>query len=236
MHGLATGTEDRQLLYTMLTRGSVANHLYLPVVGDGDPHEILRSENIHLSTATELLEQTLARDSTPASATTMQRQLRDPAMQLGDATARYLDALHIAAEHLAGPRLIADLDHEADHLINGLTDEATCSALRSRLLLLAADDTDPIAALPDAAQLRELDSAADRAAVLNRRLDDTHLRNPGAPLPWLPGIPSHIATDPDWRPYLTARAQLITDLADQVRTAERAPYWAIKRRFLPSPT
>jgi ATP-dependent exoDNAse (exonuclease V) alpha subunit len=45
MHGLATGAESRQQLYTMLTRGRTANHLYLPVVGDGDPHTILRPEN-----------------------------------------------------------------------------------------------------------------------------------------------------------------------------------------------
>ena len=38
MHGLATGQESRQQLYTMLTRGRAANHLYLQVVGDGDPH------------------------------------------------------------------------------------------------------------------------------------------------------------------------------------------------------
>jgi conjugative relaxase-like TrwC/TraI family protein len=234
MHGLATGTEDRQLLYTMLSRGRTANHLYLPVVGDGDPHAILRPENIHFSTATELLEQMLARDASPASATTLQRKRRDPATQLGDATARYLDALHIAAEHIAGPQLIADLDHEADQLINGLTNEATWPALRGRLLLLAADDTDPIPRLWDAAQRRELDSAADRAAVLNRRLDDTNLRNSAAPLPWLPAIPSRIATDRDWGPYLAARARLITDLADQVRTAEPAPYWAVERRFPPS--
>jgi AAA domain/TrwC relaxase len=236
MHGLATGTEPLQLLYTMLTRGSTANHIYLPVVGDGDPHAILRPENIHGSSATELLEQILARDATAASATTLQRQLHDPAMQLGDATVRYLDALHIAAEHLAGPQMITNIDSEADQLINGLTNEATWPAVRTRLLLLAADDTDPIATLRDAARLRELDSAADCAAVLNWRLDDTGIHNPAAPLPWLPGIPTRIATDPDWGPYLAARARLITDLADQVRTAERAdgPYWAVERRFLPS--
>src|SRR5687768_13155694 len=37
MHGLATGHETRQQLYTMLTRGRVANHLYLQVVVGGDP-------------------------------------------------------------------------------------------------------------------------------------------------------------------------------------------------------
>ena len=38
MRGLVTGQESRQQLYTMLTRGRAANHLYLQVVGDGDPH------------------------------------------------------------------------------------------------------------------------------------------------------------------------------------------------------
>jgi ATP-dependent exoDNAse (exonuclease V) alpha subunit len=37
MHGLVTGQESRPQLYTTLTRGRHANHLYLQVVGDGDP-------------------------------------------------------------------------------------------------------------------------------------------------------------------------------------------------------
>ena len=41
VHGLSTGDESRQQLYTMLTRGRVANHLYLQAFGDGDPHSIL---------------------------------------------------------------------------------------------------------------------------------------------------------------------------------------------------
>jgi conjugative relaxase-like TrwC/TraI family protein len=235
MHGLAIGAESRQLLYTMLSRGSTANHLYIPVVGDGDPHAILRPENIRASTATELLEQILAHDATAASATTLHGEQRDPAIQLGHSTARYLDALHVAAEHVAGPRLIADLDREADQLINGLTREAAWPALRGRLLL-TADDTDPVAALRDAAQLRELDTAADHVAVLAWRLDDTYLHSPVAPMPWLPGIPARIASDPDWGPYLAARARLIIDLADQVRTTGQAaaPSWAVERRFLPS--
>lgn len=35
MHGLITGDASRQQLYTMLTRGRSANHVYLHVVGDG---------------------------------------------------------------------------------------------------------------------------------------------------------------------------------------------------------
>ena len=37
-HTLLTGAESRQLAYTAATRGRAANHLYLQVVGDGDPH------------------------------------------------------------------------------------------------------------------------------------------------------------------------------------------------------
>ena len=66
MHGLVTGEESRQQLYTMLTRGRIANHLYLQVVGDGDPHSLIRPETVHPSTATELLEQILARDGAAA--------------------------------------------------------------------------------------------------------------------------------------------------------------------------
>jgi hypothetical protein len=71
MHGLATGTESRQQLYTMLTRGRHANHLYLQVVGDGDPHTVIRPENLHPPTATDLLQDILARDDSPVSASTM---------------------------------------------------------------------------------------------------------------------------------------------------------------------
>ena len=106
MRGVVTGEESRQQLYTMLTRGRTANHIYLAVLGDGDPHTVLQPENLHPRTATELLEQILARDTAPDSATTLQREQQNPPARLGAATARYLDALHVAAEHLAGPQLI----------------------------------------------------------------------------------------------------------------------------------
>jgi ATP-dependent exoDNAse (exonuclease V) alpha subunit len=55
MHGLLTGQESRQQLYTMLTRGRHANHLYLQVVGDGDPHTVIRPDTISPRTPTETL-------------------------------------------------------------------------------------------------------------------------------------------------------------------------------------
>jgi hypothetical protein len=73
MHGRLTGQESRQQLYTMLTRGRTANHLYLQVVGDGDPHSIIRPEIISPRTPTETLQQILARDEAPVSASTIQR-------------------------------------------------------------------------------------------------------------------------------------------------------------------
>jgi hypothetical protein len=62
MHGLLTSQESRQQLYTMLTRGRHANHLYLQVVGDGDPHSLIRPDTISPQTPTEMLQQIIARD------------------------------------------------------------------------------------------------------------------------------------------------------------------------------
>ncbi len=117
MHGLAGGLQNgqgpgglsRQQLYTMLTRGRLANHVYLEVVGDGDPHSVIRPDLIHPLTATDHLEAILARDDTPTSATTLQREQSDPAVRLGDAAARYVDALHVAAEDHLGPDAVTAL-------------------------------------------------------------------------------------------------------------------------------
>ena len=123
MHGLATGEESRQQLYTMLTRGRAANHLYLQVVGDGDPHSIIWPETVRPSTPTDLLEQILARDDAARSATTLQRDQHDPAARLADATRRYVDALYVAAEDLAGPQAVAALEKAAEQAVPGLADE-----------------------------------------------------------------------------------------------------------------
>ncbi|HWJ52729.1 MAG TPA: MobF family relaxase, partial [Propionibacteriaceae bacterium] len=216
MHGLVTGEEYRQQLYTMLTRGRAANHIYLSVVGDGDPHTVIQPDNVHLRTATDLLEQILAHDASPQSATTAQREQQDPAVRLGAATARYLDAIHVAAEHLAGPQAAANLDRGADRLLNGLTEQPAWPALRAHLLLLAAAGADPVAELFAATAQRDLASAHDQAAVLDWRIQATGLVGAGGPLPWLPGIPDRIAADPDWGPYLAARSELVAGLADQV--------------------
>ena len=139
MHGLLTGQESRQQLYTMLTRGRHANHLYLQVVGDGDPHTLIRPDTISPRTPTETLQQILARDEAPVSASTLLRELNNPAARLFQAVQRYTDGLHVAAEQLLGPQTVAELD-QADQYLPGLTTnppgrpcEPTCSRSRPKL-------------------------------------------------------------------------------------------------------
>ena len=143
MHGLITGTESRQQLYTMCTRGRLSNHIYLQLVGDGDPHTLIRPDSVRPATATELLEHILARDDTPRSASTLLREQQDPAVRLGDAIERYTDALHVAAEHVVGKGAAQALEGFANRLVPGLTDEPAWPTLRAHLLLLAADGADP---------------------------------------------------------------------------------------------
>jgi AAA domain len=234
MHGVVTGEESRQQLYTMLTRGRTANHIYVSVVGDGDEHAVIQPENVHVRTATELLEQVLGRDGSPRSASTLQQEQQDPAVRLGAAAARYLDALHLAAEHLAGPRVVANLDQNANRILNGLTAEPAWPTLRSHLLLLAAAGADPVDELFYAVATRDLTSADDQAAVIDWRIHEMNEVAGGGPLAWLPGIPGRVAANPNWGPYLNARSQLVAELADQVRVnaAADAAAWAAQPHAL----
>jgi conjugative relaxase-like TrwC/TraI family protein len=227
MHGLLTGQESRPQLYTMLTRGRRANHLYLQVVGDGNPHNLIRPDALAPSTPTETLQQILARNDSPTSATTTLRELHDP--RLFDAVQRYTDSLHAAAEHLLGPEVVAELDR-IDRYIPGLTGEPAWPTLRAHVLDLAAETGQhPLRHLHDAAQGRDLSSAGDMAAVLYWRLPETAAFD-HRPLPWLPGIPTRLQINPVWGDYLTKRSQLIVNLASNIREqasrSDTAPAWA----------
>jgi DNA primase catalytic core len=242
MHGLATGAESRQQLYTMMSRGAHANHVYLEVVGDGDPHSVIHPTLVRPLTPTDILESMLARDDAQRSATSLVREQADPAARLGEASQRYLDSLYVAAEHLlrhgtttgvdgTTSNVVDALDTAVETLAPGLSDEAAWPTLRAHLLLLGAAGENPVEALWAAAGDRELESARDRAAVLDWRLDASGLRHAGAgPLPWMPGIPARLAEDPHWGGYLAQRAHLVEQLAEQVHTraAEQSslPVWA----------
>jgi hypothetical protein len=215
-HGLLTGRESRQQLYTLLSRGRHANHLYLQVVGDGDPHTLIRPDTISPRTPTEMLQQILARDEAPLSASTVLRELNDPAARLFRAVQRYTDSLHVAGEQLLGPQTVAELD-QADHYIPGLTAGSAWPTLRAHLITLAAETkTHPLRHLLTAVSGGDLQRTDDMAAVLDWRLTALTPTEPG-PLPWLPSIPATLQADPIWGAYLAKRSQLVADLADQIQ-------------------
>ncbi|MGO0576453.1 MobF family relaxase [Ornithinimicrobium panacihumi] len=238
MHGLLGGQESRQQLYTMMTRGKQANHAYLEVVGDGDPHTLIHPKNALPPTATDVLEGILARDDAPRSVQTLIREQDSPAFALGQATARYTDALSLAAEQHLGTDQVARLEREAS-TIPDLVQAPAWPTLRAHLILIGANDVDPVPVLKQAANTRELDTASDVAAVIGWRLDDSGLRNAGpGPLPWVPAVPAALAADPRWGTYLTARADLVRDLADQVAQDARTgptPPWAQQGARRPDP-
>ena len=229
MHGLATGAESRQQAYTMLTRGRHANHLYLQVVGDGDPDTLAHADSVFLSTAVERLEHILTRDDAPESATTQFRDQDDPARLLSSAAARYTDALGVAAERVLGPGAVTALEEAADQVVLWLSDSPAWPTLRAHLMRLAADGHNPERLLRQASDLGELDSAHDPAAVLDHRLDTLVPPGPAGPLPWLAPIPSRLQTDPVWGPYLQARADRVSGLAHAIRAtaamADVPPTW-----------
>ena len=95
---------------------------------------------------------------------------------------------------------------------------------------MAAAGADPVAELFAATATRGTARAHDQAAVIDSRIHDIKEVATRGPVPWLPGIPHRIAADRGWGPYLAARSNLVTQLADQVRlnTAGEAPAWAIQ--------
>jgi hypothetical protein len=226
-HGLLTGTESRQVTYTMLSRGRVANHAWVQV-SNVDPHTAPAAQPLlQPFTATQLLESVIGRDEAPVSVTTLRIQADDPVRLLGPAVACYLDAISLAAEH--------HLDQATKHTIDtagrdlGLTQADAWPTLRSHLMLFAANGRDLDAILAAAVALGGLETARDPAAVIDYRLDLTHanLRTHG-PLPWLPGIPTQLLHNPEWKTYVSARYVLTREVAERTRRTVDAetPGWA----------
>ncbi len=192
-----------------------------------NPHNVIRPDTIAPRTPTETLQQILARDEAPVSASTLLRELNDPATRLFHAVQRYTDGLHVAAEQLVGPQTVAELD-QADQYIPGLTDEPAWPTLRAHLLALAAETGEhPLRHMLTAAAGRDLETAGDMAAVLYWRLTPLAPTNPG-PLPWLPGRPETLHSHPVWGAYLARRSQLVAGLAHQVQDhACRGGAWPV---------
>ncbi len=201
-HTVATGAENRQLLYVAMTRGRTGNHLYLSTASDGDEHSVLTPDVLLPPTAVDLLTRIVDRNGAQVSATTTQRQLADPAVRLAAAADRYHDSLHVAALERLGPGGVAALDAAAEQALPGLTTAPAWATLQASLALHAATDpthrtdssatnpadpaADPVAlavqsatrVLNRALAQGEVRSAADPAAVLDWRLDLPHPNRP----------------------------------------------------------
>lgn len=232
-HGVLTGRETRNQAYVMLTRGRAGNYAYVATAGDGHDSALYTYAAIHPPTAVDVLTDILGRDGSQLSATGQARTAADPRTRLAGAVDAYLDALGAIADERLGTRELARIDAAAEHLVPGLTGEDAYPVLRQRLSTLALHGRDPVEVLTTAVTGRELDTAADRAAVLDWRIDPTgaHSRTAG-PMPWLPAIPPVLAADPEYGQHLRAREQQIQDLCREIAatsrdwTAQTAPRWA----------
>jgi DNA primase catalytic core len=233
-YAVATGAENRQLLYVALTRGRHANHVFLLTAGDGDPHSVITRDALLPPTPIEVLTRVLARDGSPTSALSHERALADPAARLSASADRYSHALSTAAENRLGSHALAAIDIAAEAAVAGLTAEDAYPVLRAHLALCAVAGHDPVDLLRRAlAWPRGLEDARDAAAVLGWRIDPSGPSTGTGSLPWLPAIPERLRTDPEWGLYLSDRADeataLATDVSQQARawTPASAPAWAL---------
>lgn len=227
-HVVGSDQLTRQLLYVALTRGKHSNHIYLSTAED-DPHRVLTPKAVTPATAIEVLETVLARDEAQKSATTALREASAPTGRLAPAAAMYADAMgRLAAAHI-GEKAISDIENAAEEIHPGLTDMQAWPVLLHHLITHQLGGADACALLKDIYDAREIDTADDLAAVLLWRLPRLPQRDT-SPLPWLIPIPPGL--DADRRDYSQRRADLVGDLASQVRadaeawTADSAPSWA----------
>ncbi|MFT4398084.1 MobF family relaxase [Gordonia lacunae] len=240
-HIVGSDQLDKQLLYVAMTRATDGNHLYLST-SESDPHRIIFDRAQRPPTAVDMMRTFLGRDGAQTSASTAVRDAEGPTGRLAAAADTYTHAVGALAEHHLGPDVMAAIDRGAEHHLPGLTDETAWPVLRHHLATLAVDRPTPSTPAADyalyrltaAAAERELDTAAERAAVLDWRLDHTgqHSANRHGPLPWLPAVPAALAAHHQHGPYLARRDHLTATLADRVRaetrtwTAHTAPRWA----------
>ncbi|MER6970026.1 ATP-binding domain-containing protein [Nocardioides sp. NPDC000445] len=106
VHGIVNGHEDRQMLYTMLTRGRRENHLHL-VLEPAESVDAVREQCAlpgleEQLTAIQILDEVVARDGAAVSATTTLGRGRSWSTQLHDASVRYADAVTAGATRVLG--------------------------------------------------------------------------------------------------------------------------------------
>jgi hypothetical protein len=177
-----SGAESRQSLYVALTRRRSENHIYLADAAV-EPDSLPGVDSLNPAPE-DILAGILRRDGAQTSATSTRRILDASATQLRDAVLRYQDALGRAADHVLGQAQLAALDQVAEQLLTGLTTQTAFPTLRSRLALRALDRQNPTRVLRRSAELHELVTADDPAAVLDWRISHSSTslaRCPGSP-------------------------------------------------------
>ena len=204
-----TGDETRQQLYTMLTRGRHANHVYLagrrrrrparrhPARGRSSP-----------PTATDLLEAHPRPRRRPHLRHHHRPRAADPAtLRLGarrrplhDAIARRRRTRPPAPTVVAAPR-----DRPPTELVAGLTDDPAWPTLRAHLLLIAATGTTPSRRSPRSPPGPRAGHRRRPAPPSSTGASTRHRAHPPGPLPWLPGIPTQSRRPPHWGAYLHRR-------------------------------
>jgi hypothetical protein len=220
LHGLLTGRETRQDLYTLLTRGRHANHLYLPTdATTGDPHDLTTPAATHPRTTREVLLDIALRDGAATSATTELTQNHDPATRHQQAVARYDDALALACEEALGGHHVSGIDATVELVLPGIKEDVGWPALRATLLQAAADDQEPARLLASALARGDLhDSTGIDHLALTLAWRVTRLANLSAER-----LPRQVQADPGWANYLQARRRLVQSaLNESDRTGQDA--------------
>ena len=235
-HTVATGEENRQLLYVSMTRGRHENHVYLATASTGEEHTAVHPDTLHPLTAIDILTKVLDRDASPVSVNTARHDLAHPIPRLTTATETYTDTLAVAAVSHLGATAMADLDDVAERLVPGVSLAPAWPTLRGSLALIACTGTTVKQALAGAlADPRGTADARDIAALLDWRLDATggQSRTGRSALAWLPAAPSALTRDPQWGPYLLHRRTRLDERVADVAalaaawTPTSAPAWAV---------
>ncbi len=217
-HGLVSGTEARQDLYTMLTRGRRQNHVYVPSgATTGDPHELIHPDAVHPETAREVLERIVDNDGAATSATTELQTAHDPVTLLQHARDRYDDALALACQDVIGQAAIEAIHEHAEQLVPGITDEPAWPTLHRQLINLAAGNEDPTDILDAAAQRGRLHDAHDPAATISWRIDGLRDRATAGD-----NLPALVSRHPSWSAYLHQRRDAIHEARLQIIGAASA--------------
>lgn len=184
-HTLIRGRETRALAYVGASRGKESNQLYVAVAGDGDEHEAVFDQSEQLQTAVETLENILEVTGQQKSATTMRNEANDPFIRLQTNIEVLNDAIGQTCLNILGPDTLQNLSVLSDRAAANATQNGTtvqqlskCEAwpaLAGQLAKIAVTGTNPITALQEAIEKRQLaadtkNPSADDAAILYWRL------------------------------------------------------------------